>query len=662
MGISAYVHSTRFGLDVNSTSHNVFTMDVEGQVRVYSPGHNLTVDATGNGEGTVDADHGEIAGCASGGGTCVDGYADGDTVTLSATPGAHSAFTGWSVEGDPGADCSDAGSDCTVTLDDEVTVHANFVLTQHTLSVVKDGGGTGAVTSDPVGIDCGATCAADFDEGSDVTLQAVATGPSTFVGWSGGGCSGTSDCTVTMDDATTVHAQFTQPQPLTVVKDGTGTGSVSSSPAGIDCGATCGPVEFPEGDDVTLSATPNAHQSFDGWSGGGCSGTSDCVVPMDGATTVHATFTQITHSVSVSKDGTGSGTVTSAPAGINCGGTCSAPFNEAEDVVLTAAPAVHSEFTGWAGCDTPSGNQCTVDVATAENVTATFTLIQRNLNVTVDGNGAGKVDADFGAIADCTDSSGTCTDSQIEGASITLTATPANSHSSVSWTDCPFEAGNTCTVTLNSDTDVTATFSLDSHSLAVSKTGSGSGSVSCDGGACAASYLHGTSVTLSAAAASGSTFTGWSGAGCSGTGNCVVDLSSDKSVSANFNANPVAKAPDTCETNPALCPVATKPKLTYGKCVKNANKTYKKLLKKAKKKKGKARAKAIKKAKRKRGKLVNRCKVRFHKKGIRPTSATTSATGGARQHLRRPRARRTRATRGAASPEQHRSPMTRERH
>jgi hypothetical protein len=76
-------------------------------------------------------------------------------------------------------------------------------------------------------------------------------------------------------------------------------------------------------------------------------------------------------------------------------------------------------------------------------------------------------------------------------------------------------------------------------SVASSGTGNGRGNVtSLDGkincgAVCQVSYVSGTVVTLTASAASGSTFTGWSG-DCSGTGNCTVTLSAAKNVTATF--------------------------------------------------------------------------------------------------------------------------------
>ncbi len=76
---------------------------------------------------------------------------------------------------------------------------------------------------------------------------------------------------------------------LTVFKTGTGSGTVTSSPTGISCGGTC-TSSFTTGTTVTLTPTANSDSSFAGWSGGGCSGTGNCTVTLNGNTTVIATF------------------------------------------------------------------------------------------------------------------------------------------------------------------------------------------------------------------------------------------------------------------------------------------------------------------------------------------------------------------------------------
>ena len=121
-----------------------------------------------------------------------------------------------------------------------------------------------------------------------VTLTPTATPGSTFTGWSGD-CTGTGACTVTMDQARSVTATFDLPShTLTVSKAGTGSGSVSSSPAGIDCGATCSHA-YTQGTPVELTPVAAAGSTFTGWSGA-CSGTGGCIVTMDQARSVTATF------------------------------------------------------------------------------------------------------------------------------------------------------------------------------------------------------------------------------------------------------------------------------------------------------------------------------------------------------------------------------------
>ena len=78
------------------------------------------------------------------------------------------------------------------------------------------------------------------------------------------------------------------------------------------------------------------------------------------------------YSLAVSKVGTGGGTVTSSPAGINCGNTCAAGFPPGAVVTLTATPDVTSAFAGWAGdCISPQAT-CYVVATDTKSITAMF--------------------------------------------------------------------------------------------------------------------------------------------------------------------------------------------------------------------------------------------------------------------------------------------------
>ena len=241
------------------------------------------------------------------------------------------------------------------------------------LTVEKTGTGDGEVSSAPPGIACGATCSAEFDEGAEVTLTATPEAGSTFAGWSGA-CSGTGECTVTMSEATEVKAEFTAlPKfSLAVSTLGTGTGTVTSSPAGIECGVKCS-EEFSETSKVKLTAAPEAGSKFVKWSGEACDGStaSVCEVTMpSGELKVEAEFAEVV-TVPLTVVKTGNGKVTSSPVGIECGAKCSEEF-EPGTVTLTAAPETGYEFAGWIGCKSTGPTTCEVEVIAATEVTAVF--------------------------------------------------------------------------------------------------------------------------------------------------------------------------------------------------------------------------------------------------------------------------------------------------
>lgn len=84
------------------------------------------------------------------------------------------------------------------------------------------------------------------------------------------------------------------------------------------------------------------------------------------------TATQQSYSLIVTKTGTGSGTVTSSPSGINCGSICSASYQSGTVVTLSVAPTTGSTFAGWSG--DPDCADGSVTMTVAKTCTATFTL------------------------------------------------------------------------------------------------------------------------------------------------------------------------------------------------------------------------------------------------------------------------------------------------
>jgi Tol biopolymer transport system component len=461
------------------------------------------------------------------------------------------------------------------------------VATPHVLlSVAKAGSGVGDVTAS--GINCGLDCAQGYAANTQVTLTAApGPGGSTFDGFTGGGCSGAAlTCTVTADVAKTVTATFTDPNPeLTVTKSGsgarkagTGTGTVTSSPGGIDCGADCS-EEYASGTQVTLTAvpTPGSDSTFDGFTGGGCTGTANtCVVTVDAAKTVTAIFSGPLLTVSKTGNGAasaGSG-ITSLPFGVFCGTDCTEDFADNESVVLTvpgnannAPGGIGVAVTGFTGCDsttawtTTTPATCTVAMSQARNVTVTFTDFP-TLTVTKTGTGSGVVASAAGGLNCGTGAA--CTRDFAPGSTVTLTATPAAGSQFAGFAGCATTpTANTCTVTADAAKTVTASFLLIPRSLTVTKDGNGSGAVTSAppgincGADCQQDYDNGTSVTLTADPAAGSSFSGFSGGGCSGDGTtCTVAMTEARSVTATFALVPVTPPPPPGVTPPPPPPPA----------------------------------------------------------------------------------------------------------
>ncbi|MDO9236329.1 MAG: hypothetical protein Q7U28_09895, partial [Aquabacterium sp.] len=88
--------------------------------------------------------------------------------------------------------------------------------------------------------------------------------------------------------------------------------------------------------------------------------------------TVSADYALTLNTLSLAKAGSGAGTITSVPAGIDCGATCSAAYLPSTPVTLTATPATGSTFGGWFGACTGTATTCTVTLNQSQFVSATF--------------------------------------------------------------------------------------------------------------------------------------------------------------------------------------------------------------------------------------------------------------------------------------------------
>ncbi|MCX5808055.1 MAG: TIGR03768 family metallophosphoesterase [Proteobacteria bacterium] len=198
IGVGRIVAGT-VGKGLTDTTPHLFNAEL---IKPLPTPNTIIVDVAG--PGTVAMGPYSSATCAVGS-PCSATYLPGTQLVLTATPTSGAAFTGWS-----GA-CTGLNPVCNVAMDVSKNVTAVFAscIGQQTLTVVKNGDGTGKVTGLPSGIDCGSTCSAKYSCDTQVTLTATASdASSTFAGWSGGNCSGTDTCVVVINANPSVTATF----------------------------------------------------------------------------------------------------------------------------------------------------------------------------------------------------------------------------------------------------------------------------------------------------------------------------------------------------------------------------------------------------------------------------------------------------------------------
>jgi hypothetical protein len=484
--------------------------------------------------------------------TCTWTVPTGSTVTVQETPDDGSVFTGW------GGACSGTHDICTVQLNSDAPLSAAWGGASDTALLTVAVVGSGSVQGG--GINCPDTCTATEPKNSTVVLTASAQGDFTFTKWTGA-CDGSTSptCAVTMDAAKTVTATFTGPAPpgpeLTVVVNGNG--NVAGANGAINCGAggTVCSANTALNQQVTLTETASLGATFVGWSGA-CGGVgTSCIVLMNQAKSVTATFAPalpLTLTVSV----TGNGTVTGG--GISCGSnggpTCSANETLNANVTLTATPGTGATFSSWGGACTGITPTCTVTMTAAKSVTATFSggttpppppppSSTFQLSVSVSGNGTvagGGISCGHGATR--------CTASESRNSSVTLTETPATGATFAGWGGACTGTAKTCAVTMSAAKSVTARFTggtappTSTETLSIEVTGRGT--ISSTSGKCAATgpkktcvqkFAKGKTVVLTAGALKDAKFLRWGGA-CTGTKTtCSLQLTAPKAVTATFS-------------------------------------------------------------------------------------------------------------------------------
>ena len=432
--------------------------------------YTLTISTAGTGSGTT-----------SGAGS----YNYGQTASVSASAATGSSFGGWS-----GADATDCANG-SVVMTTNKSCTATFTLNTYTMTLSAAGSGFGTVSG-------GGT----YNYGDTATVTAVASPGSSFAGWSGPDGAVCSGGSVLIDADKSCTATFTL-NSYTLMLTTTGTGSGTVSGAG----------DYSYGDTATVTATPSAGSTFEGWTGPDGVECSGGTVSMDASKSCTATFTLDTHTLTITSTGTGSGTLSG-------GGN----YSYGDTATVTAMAHTGSTFSGWSGPDATECAAGSVVMDADKSCTATFTLNSYTMTVDMAGTGSGTV----GGAGDYS-----------YGDTTTVTATPSTGSTFDGWTGPDAAECATGAVLMDADKSCTANFTVASYTLSIDTAGTGSGTVSGDG-----NYNYGDTATVTATPSTGSTFDGWTGPDAAECGSGSVAMTADKSCTATFTATVASNAPD----------------------------------------------------------------------------------------------------------------------
>ncbi|HKV82886.1 MAG TPA: FG-GAP-like repeat-containing protein, partial [Candidatus Sulfotelmatobacter sp.] len=187
-----------------------------------------------------------------------------------------------------------------------------------------------------------------------------------------------------------------------------------------------------------------------------------------------------------------------------------------------------------------SNDSSTLSVLRNNTVQAFFSLM-----VSETGDGGGTVTSNPEGI-NCGPN---CAGAYASRAVVTLTARASMGSTFSGWSGCDAVSGQTCTVAMNAAKSVTAIFSVQRFVLRVNKRGNSGGMVTSTstpantmqincGFTCSASYLWGTTVTLTTTPGAEANFLGWRGCDTVSELNCTVIMGATKSVMAIFISAP----------------------------------------------------------------------------------------------------------------------------
>lgn len=386
-------------------------------------------------------------GTVTGGGT----YNSGASCTLTATPASGYQFQSWKKNGS----VVSTNPNYTFTVTENATYTAYFgALPAYTITTQANPADGGMVTG-------GGT----YQEGSSITLTATPNPGYIFDHWNDGNTQ--NPRTVTVTGNATYTAYFTQ---------NTYTINVYASPT--YGGSVTGGGTFHYGETTTLTATPASGYEFAGWSD------ANTQNPRTVTVTGNANYTAIFNEVGATYYTVSTQANPDYAGYVTGGGT----YEEGSSILLTAVAYDGYSFTQWN--DGVTQNPRTVTVTGNMSFTANFAAIPYTISVTANPVSAGTVSGGgvyyYGDVA-------------------VLYAEAYSGFEFVGWSDGSNENPHSVTVTGNAS--YTATFSTSGatyYTVSAYVSPAGAGEVTGTG-----TYPEGTSVTLTAEANAGYSFSQW---------------------------------------------------------------------------------------------------------------------------------------------------------
>ncbi len=304
---------------------------------------------------SVTSDHGTITKVPD-----LASYDHGATVQITAAPVAGYSFVNWT------GDVTSTDNPLSVTMDGNKSLIANYSLNTYTLAVASD---HGTITKVPD--------LASYDYGATVQLTATPATGYTFVNWTGDVTSTDNPLSVTMDGNKSLVANYSLNTYTLTYTAGAGGSITGDTPQTVNHGS----------DGTPVTAVPDTGYHFVDWSDGVLTATrTDTNVTAN--LSVTANFSVDYFALTITKAGTGDGTILSTPSGISCGSTCVGSFAYGTVVSLSAVPSSTSSFTGWDGDYTGTDNPLTVTMDGPKTLQGTFARITHTISGTVTAGGS----------------------------------------------------------------------------------------------------------------------------------------------------------------------------------------------------------------------------------------------------------------------------------